>query len=321
MPVTSWAPRRVVFVATCALADLLGVAGCRHALELDHVVDVSRATEVAPTANQLRQLVVRLRVAHKPPDTPPPGSWLEDVHEPGQTFEQYLGENPTRPSAARRAIYVLPIGELDATRREILARNAQYLSIFFCLPVRVARPIEDRRIAWRAHPRRGFRQLDAEQLLGVLRPLVPDDALHLMGVTAVDLYPRAHWRAVYGLALRERRVGVWSLYRMGTPIAGHPASQRTALLRSLKIATHEAAHMLSIRHCTRHRCNMGGMNYTGDLDRRPVELCPECVAKVLWATGCDPVTRYTRLERFCRAHGLVAEARRFAALGSLAAAK
>ena len=301
------------------LALLVLAGGCQHVIEVDRVVVLSHAEpEAPPSKDQLRQLVVRLRPLHGAPDAPPPGSWLEDVHEPGQTFEQYLDANPPRPSAARRAIYVLPIGELDVARREILAETAQYLSIFFCLPVKVARPMRELRIAWRTHPRRGFRQLDAEQLLGVLRPLVPDDALHLMGVTTVDLYPRAHWRAVYGLALREHRVGVWSMYRMGTPVMGDPASQRTALLRSLKIATHEAAHMLSVLHCTKHRCNMGGMNYTGELDRRPMELCPECLAKVLWATGCDPVARYTRLERFCRAHGLEAEARRFAALRRLA---
>jgi archaemetzincin len=296
--------------------------GCRHVIEVDRVVDLSPAMRGDPSKAQLRQLVVRLRPLHAPPDAPAPGSWLAHVHEPGQTFEQYLDASPTRATAARRTIYVLPVGELDAPRRWILDEAARYLSIFFCLPVKVARPMPQSRLpsgAWREHPRWGIRQLDAERVLGVLRPLLPADAVYLVGVTSVDLYPRAHWNYVYGLASFQHRVGVWSFYRMGTPVAGNPASQRTALIRSLKIATHEAAHMLSVLHCTKHRCNMGGMNYTGELDRRPTELCPECLAKVLWATGCEPVSRYARLERFCRAHGLEAEARRFATLRAAAA--
>jgi len=153
----------------------------------------------------------------------------------------------------------------------------------------------------------------------VLAPRLPRDATALLGLTAVDLYPRRDWNYVFGFASYHHHVGVVSMYRMGTPVEGHAKSQRTVLLRTLRIAAHETAHTLAIRHCVKHRCNMGGMNYTGELDRRPLALCPECLAKVLWATGCDPAARYRRLVRFCRRHGLAEQARRFEALRRAAA--
>ena len=39
-------------------------------------------------------------------------------------------------------------------------------------------------------------------------------------------------------------------------------------------------------------------------DARPAALCPECMAKVCWATGTDPLKRFSGLYRFCRAQGL-----------------
>jgi len=301
------------------LLCLLGAGCSQPAIRLERELGAASASRPL-RVQELRRLLVRLRPLHGPPDPPAPGSWLAHVHEPGQTFEQYLTQNPTRPTATRRTIYVLPIGELDAPRRRIVADVGRYLSAFFCLPVRLARPLPQGDIpggAWRRHPRWGIRQVGAERLLDdLLRPLLPADAAALVGLTTVDLYPRQDWNYVFGMGSYRHRVAVVSMYRMGTPIVGHAESQRTVLARTLRIVTHETGHMLSVRHCIKHRCNMGGMNYTGELDRRPMELCPECLAKVLWATGCDPLARYRRLARFCRDRGLGAQAARFEALAA-----
>ena len=40
-------------------------------------------------------------------------------------------------------------------------------------------------------------------------------------------------------------------------------------------------------------------------DAQPV--CPECLAKLCWATGCDPLVRYRDLIEFCKQHDLTAE--------------
>ena len=37
---------------------------------------------------------------------------------------------------------------------------------------------------------------------------------------------------------------------------------------------------------------------------RPLALCPECLAKVCWATSADPVERFKKLADFCKSAGL-----------------
>ena len=61
-------------------------------------------------------------------------------------------------------------------------------------------------------------------------------------------------------------------------------------------------------HCTAYECNMCGSNSLTESDRRPSALCPECLAKVCWATVSDPVERYRKLKAFCEKHGLKDEA-------------
>ena len=37
-------------------------------------------------------------------------------------------------------------------------------------------------------------------------------------------------------------------------------------------------------------------------------LCPECHAKIVFATGCNPTTRFKQLAKFCDAHDMTDEA-------------
>jgi archaemetzincin len=53
---------------------------------------------------------------------------------------------------------------------------------------------------------------------------------------------------------------------------------------------------------------MCGSNSRAEGDRRPLALCPECLAKVCWATQTDPAARYEKLQAFCAKHTLAAEA-------------
>ena len=75
----------------------------------------------------------------------------------------------------------------------------------------------------------------------------------------------------------------------------------------LKTATHETGHMFSMPHCTAYECNMCGSNHRKESDRHPLYLCPECHAKVSWATAAAPVARYRRLAEFCQKYGLKVE--------------
>ena len=70
--------------------------------------------------------------------------------------------------------------------------------------------------------------------------------------------------------------------------------------RTLKIAIHETGHMFSMKHCTKFECLMSGTNHLAETDRRPLDVCPECMAKIAWAFGYDPAVRYRRLADFWR---------------------
>jgi archaemetzincin len=48
---------------------------------------------------------------------------------------------------------------------------------------------------------------------------------------------------------------------------------------------------------------MCGSNSLKESDRRPLYLCPECNAKICWATGSDPIVRYMRLMKFSKENG------------------
>jgi archaemetzincin len=61
---------------------------------------------------------------------------------------------------------------------------------------------------------------------------------------------------------------------------------------------HETGHMFGMRHCTKYECLMSGTNHLAETDRRPLDNCPQCMAKVAWAMNYDTVERYKNLAAF-----------------------
>jgi archaemetzincin len=66
--------------------------------------------------------------------------------------------------------------------------------------------------------------------------------------------------------------------------------------------------MFGMLHCIYFQCNMCGSNHRAESDRRPLWLCPVCLAKLVYATGVDPVSRYEKLADWCKQNGLDPEA-------------
>ena len=118
----------------------------------------------------------------------------------------------------------------------------------------------------------------------VLRPRLPADASTYLALTTSDLWPGEGWNFVFGQASLNQRVGVWSIARNGDP-HGDEHGLPLCLLRTLKTASHETGHMFSMPHCTLYECNMCGSNHRQEADRRPLWLCPCCLAKLCHATG------------------------------------
>ena len=239
------------------------------------------------------------------------GDWLESHRESGQTFREYIGERPVTPTKNRSVLYVLPLGDFDAHQKKIVDLSADFLGRYFQCSVKTmdTLSLKDAKIpnnAKRVHPSWGVRQILSTHVLDkVLKPRLPKDAFALIAFTSSDLYPADDWNFVFGQASLRNRVGVWSIFRNGDP----ETEFQSCLSRTLKTATHETGHMISIRHCTAYECNMCGSNNRQESDRRPIYLCPHCVAKVWWATKCDPTERFKSLIEFCVDNGLSKEAR------------
>lgn len=245
------------------------------------------------------------------------GDWLQTQSEPGETFEQYIASGPTLPTDQRRTIYIQPIGRFTGEQRKAIRLTAEYMRAFYSLPVELLAdrglgkvPADLKRKA--GYPPRD--QIRTQYFIDdVLPKMLKDDAAALIAFTNYDLYPGDTWSFVFGQASLERRVGVWSLYRMNDIILEADNPKDRLLFRTLKIAMHETGHMFSMRHCTKYECLMSGTNHLLETDRRPVDNCPECMAKLAWAMNYDPAERYEKLAEFWerqRESGLAVEFRR-----------
>ncbi|MEO5858891.1 MAG: archaemetzincin [Pyrinomonadaceae bacterium] len=247
----------------------------------------------------------------KPLGIPERYDWLWDNKEGGQTFDEYIVSSPTLPTAERRIIYVQPIGKFTAQQSQVIQTTSDYLEAFFGLQVKTLplkpapgklKEPDQRMIDYPKH-----RQLRSGYILETVLPAtLPKDAAALIAFTDEDLYPDPTMNYVFGQASLENRVGVWSLFRLDDQ-----ATFETFLRRTMKIAAHETGHMFSMRHCTKYECVMSGSNHLGETDRRPIDACPECMAKIAWMNKEKPLDRYKRLAAFARKYRLTDEAADF----------
>lgn len=241
--------------------------------------------------------------------------WLGSHKEPGQTFEEYIDSDPVKPTKERQKIYILPLGKFTPEQQKVIEIASGYLGVFYDLPIAklparmlpVLQKAGDSRMTSSAGQRGLGKQFRTGFIMDtVLKPILADDAAALIAFTNEDLYPDASMNYVFGQASMEDRVGVWSLFRLQ-----QNASYDTFLRRTIKIATHETGHMFSMHHCTKYECVMSGTNYLGETDRRPIDACPECTAKVCWLSHAVPSERYEKLAAYCRANGLAKESESF----------
>ena len=108
----------------------------------------ARAEALQPTIRKLKPL-------HKPMGQPQPGEWLHHHKEAGQSFRQYVVHRPVQPTKERGVIYILPIGDFTKEQDKVVKLTAEYMGLFFSLPVKMMEPLPANRIppgATRKHP-------------------------------------------------------------------------------------------------------------------------------------------------------------------------
>lgn len=269
-----------------------------------HATPDLRLEPLGPEYDALKPLAMAL-----PPATP--GDWLYEHFEAGQFASEYLTSSPRRPGDGRRTIYLQPIGTFDETQQRLIDDTVRWTEAFFGLPVKLLPPIalsEVPKKARRVHPRWGVKQLDARWLLyDLLKPRIPDDAMALLGLSAMDLFPEPDWNFVFGMASYRDGVGVWSIARFGDPTLS-PEAYRKTLEHTLATATHEIFHMYSVPHCIGWECLENGSNSLIESAGRPIHLCPACLKKLCWNSGCDLDGRFAKLEALASELGIEHEA-------------
>ena len=236
---------------------------------------------------------------------PEPGDWLADHEERGESYAEWAASEPVRATGERRTIYLQPFGDLRADQQAAVAKTAQYVALYFGLPVTTLPTVPANALpgdARRLHPRTGERQLWTWPVLEYLHARRPEDAVALIALTGEDLYPDENWNFVFGQAHLRARVGVWSLHRLCDAEAGDEG-KRLCLRRTVATAVHELGHMLSMHHCVAWECVMNGINHQAEADRVPLEPCPACLAKLCDATSCDLPKRFTGLRAFWKENG------------------
>jgi len=255
-----------------------------------------------------------------PVPTPGRRDWLAVKREPRQTFERFIRTSSNRPTPARPDFYLQPIGDFSPEALALLDRLQRFGSAFFARAMRVlpALSVEGRGIGARRNPYTDVCQLKTRDILALLARQLPPDACFVLGVTTNDLFPHETWSFVFGEALLDDRVGIFSVARYDPRFYDQPADGTLLLQRSCKVLVHEACHMLGVRHCVFFNCLMNGSNHLAESDRRPLHLCPIDLRKLQWALGFDVAERCRRLLAFWREVGVGDEAdwieRRLAAI-------
>lgn len=271
--------------------------------------NMSAAREAKKERAELRGNIKKLEPFFKPMGKPLSNDWLENHNEPGQTFEEYLDADPQKPTKERQKLYVLPLGTFTAQQKRIVDITADYLAVFYDLPVQMMKSetLTASPPNVRVNRYTKTKQIRTGLIINDILPtLLPSDAAALIALTPDDLYPDESMNYVFGQASLENRVGVWSLARMDDN-----TDEKNFLIRTLKIAAHETGHMFSMRHCKKYECLMSGTNHLGETDRRPIDACPECTAKICWLSDVDQAERYQKLAEFCRKNGLPKEVDEF----------
>ncbi len=243
---------------------------------------------------------------------PSPGrvDWLTVRPEPGQTFEAFASTATNRPDGLRPYLYLQPLGDFSKAQEALLKQLQQFGTAFFVREMRQlpALTVVGNDITERHNPYTGVTQLKTRDILPLLARRLPEDACCVLAVTALDLFPDKGWTFVFGEAVLDERVGVFSLARYDPRFYDKAANPGLLLRRTCKVLAHETCHMFGIRHCVFFNCLMNGSNHLAESDRRPLHLCPVDLRKLQLALGFDIVERYRGLMRFWREAGVDEEA-------------
>ena len=219
---------------------------------------------------------------------------------------------PNRPTAARRVIYLQPLGEFPPEGSPSILKLCDFAAAFFAMEVKVLPKVRiGTSFTTRRNSYTGNLQILTGDVLNFLKSRLPSDAFCILAITMEDLYSDPSWNFVFGQASPWERSGVYSFARYDPAFYGEPQTPVYAglvLRRSCKVLAHETAHIFGLAHCIYFSCLMNGSNHLAESDRRPLHVCPVCLRKLEWSICFDVVRRNASLQHVTRESSFVDEA-------------
>ena len=256
--------------------------------------------------------------------------WLRNHPTPPEPFlawQTKLSRNDV--TSTRNTIYILPLGEFFNHGSHLAAKGSAgikflndlevYTTLFFTsmnVKLLAEVPLANLKCKTRNHTvSEGVKrpQLHVTGIFSFLKNMIPDDAYCVLGVTMVDLYPKESWNFVFGRAMLQDRIGVFSFARhhpnffdgaksIDVSTLHELTSDEYQLLqwRAIKVLTHEIGHMFGLQHCVYFSCLMNGSNSAEEGDQAFTFLCPICLRKLQFAIQFKFLARYKGLMKFFR---------------------
>lgn len=152
-------------------------------------------------------------------------------------------------------------GDVDETTAVIVAANL-YTIMGLATVIRAGGP--EPRDAYMP----GRHQFDAFKIINILSKYIDGPALRI-GMLTKDICTPILTH-VYGESQLGGTTAVFSLYRLVHKTA------RITFQRAVKVALHEAGHLLGIHHCRSKDCLMAYSNSIEMVDQLPIRFCPAC---------------------------------------------
>jgi archaemetzincin len=255
------------------------------------------------------------------------GNWLSENKETAQPFSIYKKKNAIWPKPTKNVIYVLPLGDFPPNLSPDLSIvqhfTASYfhpLAVVFLTPVKEIdrtdshmtvelEDVKDRSAKRRYKLAVEYKNGKVMFLTGDIKDMLLKEKYYVTNpfcVTAITLCglftnsKESKYRYLLGEASIGRGVGVFRCAGYNNPEA--LAYRDKLLRRACQVLAHEIGHLFGLEHCTYYECGMNGAVDIQENDQLPIHLCPVCLHKLKYATGCSMKDRYEKLLEFYKQH-------------------